>query len=407
MPSLRIMLVVLLVAAVFASTQAQLNIDVASLPVNATVNDTPFIINQPANYLQVYALPVGQGDCTIIQCPKPSGKIIVFDCGSSGFGHGYGLNAQQVAEFLGDQFNKVTAIFITHPDEDHYSYLDQIWNKYNTNIRFVAIGGTVNNYPNTMANWLLSFKARLHVINNGAPCIGGDCPYAYFCGTDYNIKFDILAANVGQSSNAKSIVMKVVDERSRWSILLPGDIEGKADAMNNIANTLQEQLQSYVYKMTHHGSKSTKANQNAWLQYIRPNQAFASSGYNYGRCCHPRYETIENLQQYVDGNAAGHDFYCGVGPKQPCLYQQYTRHIFETTPRHNKICLLQYHSSFQSYHYCRDVIVVDDGLPSDDDDECEEENPKEELHYEKKAPQEEHCQASPNSVCQDYECPNL
>ena len=397
MPSIRIMLVVLLVAAVFAGTQAQLDIDVTSLPMNATVNDSPFNINQPADYLQVYALPVGQGDCTIIQCPKPSGKIIVFDCGSSGFGHGYGLNAQQVAEFLGDQFNKVTAIFITHPDEDHYNYLNQIWNAQNNNIRYVVIGGTLNDYPRAVADWLAQFNNRLSYINEGRPCIGDDCPYAHFCSTNYynNIKFDILAANVGERSNAKSIVMKVVNERTGWSILLPGDIEGRANDMNNIANTLQEQLQSYVYKMTHHGSKNTKANKNAWLQYIQPHQAFASSGYNYGRCCHPRYETIKNLQQYVDHNAAGHDFYCGLGPKQPCPYEQYTRHIFETTPRHNKICLLQYHSTFQSYHNCRDVIVVDDGLPSDDDDECEEEAPQE----------EEHCQASLNSVCQDYVCP--
>lgn len=41
------------------------------------------ILPPDPTYLQIYALPVGQGDCTIIQCPG-SGAIIVLDCGSCG-----------------------------------------------------------------------------------------------------------------------------------------------------------------------------------------------------------------------------------------------------------------------------------------------------------------------------------
>ena len=36
----------------------------------------------PTVDLQTYAIPVGQGDCTVIQCPN--GNTVVLDCGSSG-----------------------------------------------------------------------------------------------------------------------------------------------------------------------------------------------------------------------------------------------------------------------------------------------------------------------------------
>ena len=42
-------------------------------------------LKESNDLLNVYALPVGQGDCTIIQCPN--GNLVVVDCGSTGGYH--------------------------------------------------------------------------------------------------------------------------------------------------------------------------------------------------------------------------------------------------------------------------------------------------------------------------------
>ena len=61
-----------------------------------------------------------------------------------------------------------------------------------------------------------------------------------FC-NDPDISFNILAANIGPSSNEKSIVLKVIYDE--FNILLPGDMEG--DTATYIANSaVSAQLQS-------------------------------------------------------------------------------------------------------------------------------------------------------------------
>ena len=399
------MLVVLVAAAVFGSAQAQLDGDVESLPMNVTVtlNDSLFKINSAKEYLQVYALPVGQGDCTIIQCPTPSSEIAVVDCGSSG-GTRLGYNA--VANFLGNQKNNVAIIFITHPDNDHFSYLDKIWSQEDNNIKYVVIGGVLKEYA--IKQWLSTFKKRLLVINGGDSCI--NCIEVELCDKNSGINLNILAANVASNEdrkdhNGNSIVIKVEDTRTQWSMLLPGDIEGMA--ATKIAEKLKEELQSHVYKMAHHGA-STSANRKTWLKYIKPKQAFASSAYDYGSCCHPRCHTIDLLKELNSlEDAEEHNLYCGDGPKKPC-HRQCTKHIYETSPNKNKICLLKYYSNGGSDQQCESLASQSLDIPnsSGGDDECNEE-PEEELLYEKnKAPQDEekqHCQASSDSDCQTFD----
>lgn len=96
----------------------------------------PGSIPAPTASLQVFALPVGQGDCSVIQCPN--GNIIVFDCISNG---GFGMSPDRIENWLGTSINRVVAILISHPNTDHFNYLPDIeWNS--TSIRAVIIGGT-------------------------------------------------------------------------------------------------------------------------------------------------------------------------------------------------------------------------------------------------------------------------
>ena len=89
-----------------------------------TSTEDLLVIPTPTTFLNIYAMQVGQGDCTIIQCPN--GNIVVVDCGSTSVA---GWSYQQVQTFLSDSINNVVAIVITHSDRDHFNYLPfKDWN---------------------------------------------------------------------------------------------------------------------------------------------------------------------------------------------------------------------------------------------------------------------------------------
>ena len=301
-------------------------------------NAQPETIPPPTNTLQVFALPVGQGDCTIIQCP--TGNIIVYDCGTSG---GTKMTAYGVQHWLSNSINNVAYILITHSHGDHHSYLPDIQWNYN-NLQGIIVGGQSSDYTGKTLNWLKNNENKVYPVNDGKRCIGNNPACVVNTGTNFcnnqNYQFSILAANVGNNPNERSIVMKV-RAAGGWSMLLSGDMEGKA--ATEITNQLGAGLQSVVYKMSHHGA--TRANTAHWVSQINPQYAFASSGYNFGICRHPTCEAIRTLttSSSIDMTAPPHQFYCGNGrylPPTDCANYQYN--ILETSPSDTHICLLTY-----------------------------------------------------------------
>ena len=340
-------------------------------------NISDFATESTNSLLRVYAVPVGQGDCTFIKCPN--GNIVVFDCGSSG---GNRMTANEIQNFLGTSINSVVAILITHPHQDHYKYLDKIqWN--NVSIRAVIIGSTCDRYGN-LKNWLNRWnnQGKLYGIGTastlpGTRCIG-NCIVGNgavtidtnFC-NDQNIQFDILAANVRAPLNQQSIVMKI-NYYNSWTMLLSGDMEG--DASLDIANQLESGLQSTVYKMSHHGA-SRLANLNAWLTFISPQFSFASSGYNFRNCRHPRCDTINRLINLgtIAMIAPPHQFYCGNPDGDPSNYSNYRFNILETSPDPYNICLLMYWSSTNVQPLANCFLPTVQSQLSNDTD-CDEED---------------------------------
>ena len=373
-----IFLQVLSAVAVFSWTDAQSSGSLGAnesftLVVNST-EDFQFTLPSPSDDTMILAaIPVGQGDCTYILCPSGN-SIVVVDCGSSG---GLGVSPPFLDGLASSTGGGVT-IVITHPDRDSFNYLYQIQWAPQT-IRAVIIGGTLQDYtkfPN-ISTWLMNWheKGRLYMVNNGQPCIG-NCTVPIdtsFC-DDANIRFDILAANIGPSSNEKSIVMKV-SVSNGWSALLSGDMEGRAATAIATDPQVGPQLRSTVYKMAHHGA-SRLANQPDWLQPIQPSTAFASSAYNFGSCRHPRCETIRRIQALQSiATVSAHPFYCGNSGAQPTKYLLITLSMYETTPCPDVACLLQYYPTGEVESFCNQVLqlppkdVRDDECPSDDEDE--------------------------------------
>ena len=347
---------VILQTVVLATAHAQFDVRFNAMTKVNHVKDINLQISEKTHgLLSVYALPVGQGDCTIIQCPN--GNIVVVDCGSSG---GLGLKPHQIKDFLHSQLDKVVAIVITHPDRNHFNYIDKIeW--IPGSINQVVIGGNLDDYNGETQDYVRIYKwleringeGKLYKVNNGKPCIG-NC--AVPKGTDFcesqKISFNILAANIqGSSSNEKSIVMKAT--MGSWSILLPGDVEGKA--ARDIAKELGSQLKSAVYKMAEHGD-GTEANNLIWLDPIQPQMAFASSAYTSqpGISLHPQCNTVARLQNLQTvGDAERHPFHCGNGEAlDPTQYDDFAYNMFETSPTPDMICSLVYHSSGEQSFEC-------------------------------------------------------
>ena len=292
-----------------------------------------------AGEFRTYAMPVGQGDCTILQCPN--GNIVFVDCGSSSTA---GLTAQDITNFLGTSIGNVVAILISHPDDDHSNYLPNIGFNANT-VASIIIGGQVNQYNPDVRNWFNTFPPGVvKVIHGGVGCIN-NCTLPAgtnlnFC-ADTNIRFNVLAANVINMTgrpNEVSAVWRV--DYNAFSLLLPGDMEGPASTI--VTNQLGPTglLSVTHYKMAHHGA-STSANRPAWLNQIRPIEAFASNAYSFGNCRHPRCLTITRLLQLNTVLIAPvpHTLSCGTSTGTSTL-NPFCRRIYSTAPTQNLICLI-------------------------------------------------------------------
>ena len=83
---------------------------------------TTIHLPKPDGNLNIYAIPVGQGDCTVIQCPRElGGKISIIDIGST---TKIGFNQEKVANYLSGE--TIEIVILTHADEDHINYLNAI-----------------------------------------------------------------------------------------------------------------------------------------------------------------------------------------------------------------------------------------------------------------------------------------
>ncbi len=95
----------------------------------------------------------------------------------------------------------------------------------------------------------------------------------------------------GRKSNNRSCVLKIWNEHN--SILLPGDIERKAELQ--LINLYPDNLDSDVLLVAHHGSNSSSAS--AWLEKVTPQLAVVSAGYR-NRFGHPTEKIKQRYQLF-------------------------------------------------------------------------------------------------------------
>lgn len=274
--------------------------------------------------LVVHYIDVGQGDCIYIAFPD--GTDMLIDCGSQGGSSKYQTSAISDLKALNPD-GKIDRVMATHSDQDHVSYLDEVFsefqvgNVYMPNIRSnnldksVKIGGRDVKVGNLDASKLKKFTDKDTIDTN---------PYTEFfiaalsepnCNITLNIgKYEIR----GQDYTFTFYCLS----QKEWDIRSLKDKNGHSDAtqINAVSpigileyagrrlvftgdsNNSNEKYyyETYPYvdcdvlKVAHHGSRTSSSKD--FLQHVKCEYAVISVGAG-NKHKHPEPETLDRLKE--------------------------------------------------------------------------------------------------------------
>ena len=253
--------------------------------------------------LHIYALPVGQGDCTVIQCPKANGDptkgvVTIIDAGAS---NSRGIDGQGIVDFLtGTELNFAV---ITHSHRDHFSYMNTILNYYKKKVP-VYHSCPWSRYKNHIKSGY-AVPTEIGSCSSIDDCKNRNLPIASLC-TNVGAKLSFVASAVGGCAgnpNQDSIISKIT--YAGRSTLITGDFELPPNDITVFLNTAGPDLHSHIYRLSHHGALN--ANPANFLNAIQARYVFSSSGYRYG---HPRCEIYDYYDNRLPNNVPAHPYTC-------------------------------------------------------------------------------------------------
>ncbi len=248
----------------------------------------------------------------------------------------------------------LNTVVISHPDEDHYNLLTQIFSR-DFKIHTIILGGFFNQYNPSLQGWLNqhhynpdSEKSIGRVIFTGTDD-GSKKPdtneesygraYCSLLGTLHPPKtlkegriedalnsagegprFEILAMNAGHAQtpsgsiyiannnkNTNSLVLRVLG--TRRSFLVPGDADGCTwNFIKACYKGKEGQLRTDCLLLSHHGALEDGATRLDMLSLFKSRACFISTG-RHGKYHHPRKEVLEkvisigSLARFVDSNS--------------------------------------------------------------------------------------------------------
>merc|ERR1712136_717663 len=214
--------------------------------------------------LQIFALPMGHGEATIIQCPVDAagngGEISIFDLGSIVKYY----ETWDVAKLL-TQGQKIRYMFMTHADETHTSFFPKV---------FPLERHETEKYPD-----LSDLQAIYHT-----------CPSDHYVWSgppkNHEIEVEFLAANLNNcernrfgmiDSDKDSLVARV--RYNDFSILLPGDnMKPNQEEVVSFYESIDPGfLKSSVLKLSHHGSSYGTTKE--LIDAVQPSMVFYSSAH--------------------------------------------------------------------------------------------------------------------------------
>ena len=299
---------------------------ILSLLLKAAVSIQP--IPNADDQLHIYALPVGQGDCTVIQCPKSAndpvkGTVSIIDAGSR---NSMGIDDKGIVKFL--KGTRLNFAVITHSDKDHLSYMDTILNYYGETYMYKRETGKKKKFTvyHSCAWSSYDVESEYAEPKEVKRCVSIEkckkfiselklCPHLKSGQDDHTLSF--VASAFGRcngkdrkATNEDFIISKIMS--AGRLALITGDFELKKNDMERFLKEAGADLMSDIYRLSHHGAWNKKANQKQFLNAVDAD--FVFSGYMYG---HPRCEIYDYYKEELLDIVAKHPYTCYVDKKTP------------------------------------------------------------------------------------------
>lgn len=226
----------------------------------------------PTATLRVFVLDVGQGDATLIR--DGLGTDLLVDGGRKS------ASETVLAALRQLQVDDLEAVLATHADSDHVGGLIDVLLADDIPVESALYNG----YPGDTQTWGQFVAA---VAAEGLSLLPAQYPGSFAWGT---ISANVLNPSPGLADpeqNAASLVLRLVFGETE--IILPGDIDAGVEADLILHG---DPLEADLLHVAHHGSAS--ATSQAFLEAVRPREAFISVGLNsYG---HPAPEVLQRLE---------------------------------------------------------------------------------------------------------------
>lgn len=244
------------------------------------------LLRHPRPALSVTVLDIGQGNAGVILYQD---KAIIIDAGSSSRKN---TGTDVVIPFLKYYgVSEVEAVFITHPDEDHYNAVLEL--AEHAPMEGISIGKLI--LPRIASQAIREGKGMEKIRQTADK---GNIPITYmYKGMRLETgKLTVTCVHPGQrdygmDSNSYSQVLVI--KYHLFSMAFMGDAYGEAeeDAVKGMKEMLTGPVS--VLNVGHHGSGN--ASQDAALSYLQPRISVISCGKNnfYG---HPHKETLTRLE---------------------------------------------------------------------------------------------------------------
>ncbi|MCC6874224.1 MAG: MBL fold metallo-hydrolase [Sandaracinaceae bacterium] len=239
----------------------------------------------------ITAIDVGQGDCTLLECPN--GAEVLVDCGSSAAG-----DRDRVAALLDEHIDgELEVLVVTHPDADHINFLaptadGSVLGEREIGRALLSLDEAAYRETETgerLMDWLDMRGADVHFLTPSDASTQDQPSSLFECG---DTEVYILAASEPSAShdralqrNTPSIVLLV--ERTtggrRFRAMLTGDATRETEAAI-LARYPPAFLDVDLLKVGHHGALTSTVDPNdpswRWLAATTPRHALTTAGHH-------------------------------------------------------------------------------------------------------------------------------